>query len=175
MPGKNITVSVRLSEAEAAALDELNIAEADSQSAKLRAIIQQAMQAEEGKHSYSAALRLVDGLLDPVRLTIWDLERKEGSHSELLSRVFEWIPDMAAFLLAGTDQEPESDERLSLSELEAGLADRVFRLIEATLRLALSSKNPCYDEQAISARVDPAIELSELIESSRQARQSRNQ
>lgn len=164
MPGKNVTVSVRLTEQEAQALDKLNIAQADNQSAKLRAIIQQAEQAEEGKHSYPAALRLVDDLLDPVRLTILDLERKEGSHSELMSRVFEWVPDMAAFLLAGTDQEPDSDDRLSLPELESGIADRVFRLIEATLRLGLSEDNPCYNPRAITSRVAPAIDLAWLMD-----------
>ncbi len=164
MPGKNVTVSVRLSEQEAQALDGLKIAEADSQSAKLRAIIHQAQQAEEGKHSYPAALRLMNDLLDPVRLSIWDQERKDGQHSELLSRVFEWVPDMAAFLLAGTDQEPDSDDALTLAELESGIADRVFRLIEATLRLGLSEKNPCYDSRAISARTDPTSALVRLLD-----------
>jgi len=172
MPGKNVTVSVRLSDAEARALDSLNIADADSQSAKLRAIIQQAQRAEDGKHSYPAALRLMNDLLDPVRLSILDQERKDGQHSELLSRVFEWVPDMAAFLLAGTDQEPDSDEALTLPELESGIADRVFRLIEATLRLGLSEKNPCYDPQAVTRRTGPSIDLAWLMDETKRRKQA---
>lgn len=163
MPGKNVTLSVRLDESDAHFLERLRLADAETPSEKLRAIIGHARQREEGKHSYHAGLRLIDDLLDPVRMAVLDQQRREGTHSELISRVYEWLPDLLAFVLASVEQELDSDEMISLEELEAGIADRVFRIIAATLRLGLSSTNPCIDSKAVSKRLPPILELTQLL------------
>lgn len=164
MTGKNLTISVRLSEADAKFLDRVVIGDANNQSEKLRAIIDRTRQQEEGRHNYPAGLRMADDMLDPVRWTILNQERRESIHSELLSRVYEWLPDILAYVLANVEQEPDSDEQITLQELESGVADRIFRLIEATLRLGLSSENPCYDKEAVTRRLGPALELLELMQ-----------
>lgn len=164
MSEKSVNLSVRLSAEEARFLKRLSVPNADTVSEKLRLIIDRAKRREEGAHNYPAALRLVDELLDPVRLGLLDQERREQVHSELLARVYEWLPDMLGFLLAGVEQEPDSDEVIELAQLESGISERVFRLIEAVLRLALTDPNPCYEPDAISRRLAPALALADLLQ-----------
>ncbi|MEM7706053.1 MAG: hypothetical protein AAF358_10900 [Pseudomonadota bacterium] len=163
MSEKSVNLSVRLSSDEARFLKHLSLPGADTVSEKLRHIIDRARRREEGTHSYPAALRMVDELLDPVRLGLLDQERREQVHSELLARVYEWLPDMLGYLLAGIDQEPDSEEVIELSQLEAGISERVFRLIEAVLRLALTEPNPCYEPNAVSRRLGPTLALAKLL------------
>jgi len=164
VPGKSISVSVRLTSEEAQSLDKVEIPGAENQSEKLRTIIRQTLQIEEGKHSYPAGLKLIDSLLDPIRQSVWDQERREHRHSELITRVYEWVPDMMAYILASTDPEPDTDEQITLDDFESGIADRVFRLMEATLRLALSDPNPCYGSDTVTQRLQPSLQLAKLIE-----------
>ncbi|MEM9530356.1 MAG: hypothetical protein AAGA23_05520 [Pseudomonadota bacterium] len=163
MSEKSVNLSVRLSEEDARFLRSLSMPDATNVSEKLRHIIGRARQREAGRHSYPAALKLVDQLLDPVRQQLLDFERRERVHSELLARVYEWLPDMLGYLLAGLDQEPDSDEMLDLAELESGIADRAFRLTEAVLRLALTEPNPCYEDDAISRRLPATLGLAKLL------------
>ena len=163
MPAKNVPISVRLDEGDAQFLEQLEIDGAQTVSDKLRAIIDQARQREDGRHNYPAGLRMMDNLLDPVRMALANQERHEQVHSELMTRVHEWLPEMFAYVLASLDPEPDCSDRISLEELEAGVAERVFRLINGTLRLALSSSNPCYDPQAISRRLEDTLELAQLL------------
>ena len=163
MSEKTVNLSVRLSADDARFLRSLTMPDADNMSEKLRGVIGMARQREAGMHSYPAALKLVDQLLDPVRQQLLDFERRERVHSELLARVYEWLPDMLAYLLAGLDQEPDSDEMLELAELEAGVSDRVFRLIEAVLRLGLTEPNPCYEGDTISRHLHATLSLSDLL------------
>ncbi len=164
MSEKSVNLSVRLSSEDARFLKRLSIPNAETVSEKLRMIIDRARRREEGAHSYPAALRMVDELLDPVRLGLLDQERREQVHSELLARVYEWLPDMLGYLLAGVDQEPDSDEVIELAQLESGIAERVFRLIEAVLRLALTCPNPCFESDAISRRLASTLALARLLE-----------
>ncbi|MFK7957248.1 MAG: hypothetical protein AB8B96_14220 [Lysobacterales bacterium] len=163
MSDKSVNLSVRLSQSDARFLKGLSVPNAETVSEKLRLIIDRARRREEGTHSYPAALRMVDELLDPVRLGLLDQERREQVHSELLARVYEWLPDMLGFLLAGVDQEPDSDEVIELAQLESGISERVFRLIEAVLRLALTEPNPCYEPTAVSRRLGPTLALAGLL------------
>ncbi len=164
MPNKNVTVSVRLDQDDARFLQRLDIGDADTLSEKLRAIIHQAREHDAGKHDYVSSLKMIDTLLDPVRTQILDQERREGRHSELISRTYEWLPDMMAFVLASLEQEAHGGEPIGLKDLEDGVAERVFRLIHACLRLGLEEPNPCYSEDVIGARLTPTLKLAKLLE-----------
>jgi hypothetical protein len=54
-------------------------------------------------------------------------------------------------------------EKLHL--LEQGLADRVFGLIESVLQMGITKRCPCYDTDTISQRVEPILELAQVIKS----------
>lgn len=163
MPGKTVPVSVRLTPEDIRFLDQLNIGGAETHSEKLRAVISQARQRQAGQHSYAAGLSLVQELLNPVRLRIWNNERLEHSHSELLSRLYEWLPDTMALALAGTDHELDAEPTMSLKEFESLMATRMFRLVEMVLRLAMTRKAPCYDPDVVRSKLAPTMELAELL------------
>jgi len=164
---KTVPMSVRISEADADFLSMLQIKGATTPSEKLRAIIAEARQRHSGERSYGEALALLEDIEAPALRRLRDAERVSGLHSELVLQLANWLPDAMAFLLANLPQDGEADSAAQqLRELEDGLADRVFAFIEQVLRQGVTRRAPCYDPSAIRRRIEPAIELSEVIQSS---------
>jgi len=56
-------------------------------------------------------------------------------HSELVSRVLEWLSDMMAFITSAGAKKDNEHADTQLGIVEKGVADRAFRLMEFMLQM----------------------------------------
>lgn len=170
MSSKAIQMSVRLSEDDAEFLNELEVAGATTPSEKLRNLIAAARERREQANSYEGALGLVRELLEPVAQTLRARELATRQRSEMIADTLYWLPDVVAFLIAGPGAKPGKVDAKELLEFEAGVAHRIFRFTDAMLRLAVTSKAPCYDPDVVTTHMGGTLELAKLVlEQSRKA------
>lgn len=169
MPEKSSTISVRISDEDAEFLARLKLSDARTASEKMRHIISQARKRQAGFHDYPAALETMRELFDAVQQRLRDQERQQNIHSELLTQSFEWLTDLAAYLLSGTDQEVDRRQQISLETLEAGVAERLFRIMDALLRLGVTPESPCYDPSVVRRNLPRILSLARIIEAAQVA------
>lgn len=170
MPSKSITISARIGHEDAEFLSQLKINGAATPSDKLRALITEARKRKEQPRDYGGCLTMIQEILAPVVTQVRQAELEEKIHSELLTRTFEWLPEMAAYLLAASPAEGTDRTAEQLAEYEQGLADRLFRLITSLLQLGVTPQCPCYSEDAVARRIAPVLDLAEVINRSKQTR-----
>ena len=164
MPGK-IPLSVRISQEDAAFLAALDISGATTLSEKLRTLIREARLRHEGCHDYAECFAIQQQAWAPFVQRLRESEATSAMHSELLVQLAHWLADITAFLLADPPAKDGVPSDARLKSLESGAADRTFSLIEMTLRLAVTNRNPCYDESAINRRLSPMLELCDMVQS----------
>ncbi len=87
--------------------------------------------------------------------------------------VGEWLPEAVAYLMSALIEREQSGPE-DLIQVESGLADRLFTLIESILQLGMTSRTPCYDDAVISKRIEPVLDLAALIAHSKKLREERN-
>ena len=163
MPNKTKQVGVRLTDEEAEFLASFKVANAATPSDKLRAIIDQARQRYLGTEDYAGSLALVHELLEPTVNIIKQSEHSQRMHSELVIRLMEWVPECMAFLIASNGRETTLDAS-QLEEIEAGIAQRVFVLMQSVLQLAVTRSSPLYDNAMLSEGVGPVLELARVVD-----------
>ena len=161
--GKAVTISARISQEDALFLSQYKVQGALTPSDKLRAIITETRQRQQRLQGYRGSIDMFRDLLAPVDVQIRELELRHHIHSELLARVFEWLPDMMAFVVTSDAELDEHTEKEKLEEIEENLADRVFRLIESVMQMGVTQRCPCYNSKAISNRVEPVLDLARVI------------
>ncbi|KFN50039.1 hypothetical protein [Arenimonas composti] len=163
MAGKSIPLSVRVSDDDAAFLAALRIPGASTPSEKIRALIARARADAGDAGGYES---LLAGLRDRLEPTAAELRQREAAgrmRSDLVADSLHWLPDLAAFLMAGPAPAPRKGGDEALKAFEAGLADRVFRYIEAVLRLGVTRRAPCYDPDIVAEGMQGTLELAGLI------------
>jgi hypothetical protein len=170
MASKNIQLSTRITEDDAAFLARLQVDDAHTPSDKVRALIAEARRRHEARRDYRSALERAHELLGPILADLSTAEHTSGLHSELVRAVADWLPETIAFLISETAPARGRDAGEALRAAERGLADRTFRLIEAVLRLGVTEAAPCYDPAAISGRVEPVLALLDVLRTARSAR-----
>jgi hypothetical protein len=159
---KTVPLSVRITEEDASFIAAIKLPGAVTPSEKVRVLISQARQRHLSTTNLAEATAFLRGMLEPQKERIRGLEAEVGISSELVSKVGERLPEIFAnFLTAPLSNEGGPTQ--NLSELERGLAAKVVSLIESVLRLAVTRRNPCYEPDAISSRLDGVLELVELI------------
>ena len=99
----------------------------------------------------------------PVVEKIREAELENHMHSELITRCVEWLPDTLAYVVSSAPRSIGEKTSEQLDHLERGIADRVFRLMESVLQMGITQRCPCYDAGAIAQRVDPILELTQVI------------
>ena len=166
MSTKTVPLSVRVSLDDAEFISQLDVAGAATPSDKLRTIITDARQRVEGLHDYEGCLRNFLELTSSAVMRLRKLEHQENVHSELVFKVVQWAQETLAFITAEVPGGIE-DKELSrkLKELESGVADRAFGLIEAVLRMGITKNSNCYTPTTVSSRVNPVLEISNVISS----------
>lgn len=165
MPDKSVPLSARISVDDAEFLARLRIEGATTPSEKIRGLLADARRRQEASSSYGSALTVVQHSLAPATRALREAEHAEGMHSEFALAVAEWLPDAIAFFASGIPALGEGDRRETLAALEQGLADRVFRLLEQTLRLGVTPELPGYSPSLVSERLDRVISLVDVIRS----------
>lgn len=163
MPSKSITISARIAHEDAEFLSQLKINGAATPSDKLRALITEARKRKEQPRDYGGCLAMIQELIAPVVTQVRRAELEEKVHSELLTRTFEWLPEMLAYLLATPPAQEGKWPVDQLAEYEQGLADRLFRLITALLQLGVTPQCPCYRPDAVAQHIDPVLGLADVI------------
>ena len=163
MSGKTVSISARISQDDAEFLSQLVISDAKTPSDKLRAILMEARQRHLGQQEYGDGLRLMREMYAPLLDRLQQAEYDTGEHSELLLRLMQWLPDMAAYVVSGVSSNEESIQKKELVAFEQGVVDRVFRLMESVLQLGITQNNPCYDPKIINDRIKPVLELADTI------------
>lgn len=159
---KTITFSVRVSRDDAEFISRMRINGAKTPSDKIRAIIKETRAREEMTGDYDGCIELMRDLTAPVLARLRKCELEEKTHSELTSRVIEWLPELIGFIVSSIPQDKQDKE--SLLELEQGVVDRVFRMIEAVLRMATTRQCRCYDPDVITEKIDPVLELLRVVD-----------
>ena len=162
MSRKTIPISTRFSPEDAEFIAQWEGDGAKTPSEKLRGIIAEARRNQSGTEDYAGSLHLTTSLLASTLHIIRRSEHAHGVHSALLIRVGEWLPECMAFLMSsnGDDETLDHDD---LVRIEKALADRVMNLMQSVLQLAVTRTGPCYDPQVIRSRIEPVLELAEVV------------
>ena len=168
MTTKAVAISARIPQEDAVFISQLKINDAKTPSDKLRAIIAEARRRQENQQDYRGCMTMIQDMITPVGARARELELEQGRHSELVSRVLEWLPDTMAFIMAAGGVMEGEQTGQQLNTLENGIADRVFRLMESVLQMGVTQRCPCYDVQAIQARVEPVLDLMRVISITRE-------
>lgn len=162
MAQKTKQVGVRLTKQEAEFLASFKAENAATPSDKLRAIIDDARRRQLGTEDYEGSLRLIQDMMAPTTRIIRSSENTHRLHSELVTRLSEWVPECMAYLIAsnGNKVELDPDELLAV---ETALADRVFVLMQSVLQLAVTRRAPLYQGAVLKEGVEPVLELADVI------------
>lgn len=163
MPSKQVTISARISAEDAEFISRLTIDDAKTPSDKLRAVIAQAKARSTRQRDYAGSLSDIQELIHPVVKQIRKTEVENQIHSELLSRLVEWIPDAAAFLISSIIETGEAKTNEKMLQIEQGTADRLVRLMESILQLAVTGRCACYDPRIMDHKLDSVLELCQII------------
>lgn len=163
MAAKTVTISARIPSDDAEFISQLEISGATTPSDKLRAIIHETRQRQLVNQDYRGCITMMRDLISPVSTQTREQEHALHIHSELVTRVFDWLPDVMAYIVASAENENTQPDQDKLKELEDGVADRVFRLMESVLQMGVTQRCPCYNRQAIQDRVGPVLDLTRVI------------
>jgi hypothetical protein len=182
MSAKSTPISVRITDEDAAFLAALELRGATTPSEKLRALLARARAEAEGGRDYEASLARIRDILEPTGQALRQLESSTRQRSELIADTLYWLPDLVAFLVAGPDADGhaahgrggQAKAAEALKAFEAGVADRIFRYIEAVLRLAVTARAPCYDPDIVRTGVAGSLELTQVILLHRQSQEGKS-
>ena len=160
---KNIPLSVRVSQADAEFLARVDLEGASTPSDKVRALLAEARRRHDGFHDYASCLGMANEMLAPTLHLLKDLEKRCDIHSEPVAQLAEWLPETLAFFLTTFPDDGVENDMEQIEALERGVTDRVFRLTQALLRLAITPECQAYDPAIITKRVGPVLELADVI------------
>lgn len=163
MPSKQVTISARIPQEDAEYISQLTIDGAKTPSDKLRAIITEARQRSNREQDYAGSLHSIQEIIQPVLRKIRKIEVENQIHSEIVIRSAEWIPDAVAFLVSfilASDKQKPNEKML---QLEQGVTERLIRLMESVLQLAITEHCACYDPAIIQNKIGPVLELCRII------------
>jgi len=158
---KGVSISARISQEDAEFISQLSIEGAVTPSDKVRAIIADAKRHALGKNDYLSTVQQLKDLVVPNLNHIREAEYVHDMHSELISQLYESLPDLLAFLVSATNKDMDED---SLIELEKNSAERLFRLMEALLYMKARKSKVGYKREHIDGLVEEVSELAEKLQ-----------
>ena len=168
MSGQMQTLSVRVPSEDIEWLASLQSAGAVTPSDKLRALIAQMRKQHQGTMDYAACVAWLRELLAPFVVAIREAEHRQKLHSGVIDAVVEWVPQIAASLLA--ERRFSDGSSNNLVALEDNLIQRCFHLTTTLLRLGITPRAECYDPSALERHLGRVIELADLISADRKQR-----
>ena len=161
MPGK-IPISTRISQQDADFLADLKVEGAVTPSDKLRAVIREARHRNLGTEDYPGSLAMAADTLAPTTRIIRSSENDLGIHSELVSRLTDWVSECFAYLVASNGNKVTLSQE-ELLEVEASLAKRVFVLMESVLQMGVTQRSACYDPKIIRESLESVLDITNVI------------
>jgi len=167
MSSRSIPISVRITPEDAEFIAAMDVAGASTPSDKVRAVLGEARRRRMESRDYPGCLAMLQEMLSPALRNLRQAELDHGMHSELVALLGEWLPEVMAVLIASAAEVGPAETEESLHEVEAAVADRVFRLIDAVLRLGITRTCRGYDPEVISSRLGSALELAQVARAQR--------
>ena len=165
------SISIRVPDEDFQWLLSLDEAGAKTPSEKLRALLARSRQQEAGMENPETCSAWLRALIQPFVDSISALERKQKSHSDLVSAVSESVPQIMATL--ASSRLSASDAPREAIEIEAVLAQQCFRLLTTLLRAAVTSVPAAYDKDVLDRYLPDIIEIAEII-STRKGKELKN-
>jgi hypothetical protein len=136
-------------------------------SEKLRYVASFFRRYHESFAHYENALAESQRLLEPTRLKLKAVEYEHGISSQLMDNAFRALPELFALLLsarANLQDASAGTTKAAALKLEANVLQNLLQVLESMLRLALTSKSPCYHPKLLKDRLDTITELVRLIQ-----------
>ncbi|MCL2344711.1 MAG: hypothetical protein FWC58_02510 [Desulfobulbus sp.] len=155
------TLSIRLPDEDFNWLVSLPGGGAPTPSEKLRALLQQAREQQQGMRDPERCSAWMRQLVQPFVDEMGALEREQQRHSDLLAAVVEHAPAIMALLVAGRPAAEDGQGATS----EALIAQRAFRLFAALLKGNITSQPATYASGAYDRHLPEIIELAQIISS----------
>ena len=158
---KTVPISVRISEEDAEFIAGLKVEGAVTPSEKIRGIIARTKKQKERIESFDGCLKIARDILKGVVQRVSELEMTSQEHSDLVTLFMDWVAESFAYV--ASSQRALKNETMTLVQLEEGIADRAFRLIQAVARMGVTAEAPCYDKEIITERFVPISPLTDLV------------
>lgn len=149
---KSTSLSVRVSDDDAAFLARLEIADATTPSEKLRALLRAERDRTEGGRDPLRAADVSRDLLAGALRKIKILEAKLGIRSGLVRETYDRLPDIMGRAIVGVADGTEDAESRA-QNFEAELVDELFDLLHVTVELGMSPQRRVYDASALEGRL----------------------
>ena len=153
------TLSIRLPDEDFNWLVSLPESGARTPSEKLRALLQQAREQQQGMLDPERCSAWMRQLVQPFMDEMGALERERQCHSDLLAAVVEHAPAIMALLVAGRPAQDGGQGAAS----EALVAQRCFRLFAALLKGSITSHPATYGSGVYERHLPDIIELAQII------------
>ncbi len=163
MPGKTVPLSVRISDADASFLAGLDIEGAVTPSEKLRALLTSERRLREGAADPAATEEMLEDLCRPARRRVRRAEAETGQRSEVVQKLYDRVPKLAALALTGPSQDEGVNQDKALADWEAQWVELALALCEDLLHVGLISDPRSFNKHTIKDNLTPIIELAELI------------
>jgi len=148
------TITLRLDEDDLAYLAQVEVPGATNLSEKLRGLLAEARAQRDGRADFGAAYDFSRRLYGPPERCVRDAEVREGVRSELVARVFGWLPEATAYVLSGAGADVD---REGLARFERGLGERTLGLVDSVLQLAHAGFPGCYAPEPLALRARSAL------------------
>lgn len=129
-------------------------------SEKLRSLLQQAREQQQGLNDPERCAARMRQLVQPFIDEMGVVERERQVHSDLLAAVAEQLPGIMALLVAGRPAQEGA-----AGATEALVAQRCFRLFASLLKGAIVSNPAVYASGVYDRHLPDIIELAEIISS----------
>lgn len=155
------TISIRIPDEDFQWLLALEDPAARTPSEKLRALLAKARAQETGITNPDLCSAWMRALAQPLVDGIAAHERREMDHSDLISAVSEWIPQIMATLVSSRVADQHAREEAI--EIEALLAQQCFRLLTTLLRAAVTSVPATYDKNVLDRYLPDILEIAAII------------
>lgn len=162
-----VAIGARVPQEDVEFISQLKIEGATTPSDKVRLIIADARRRHQGLDNYDSCLDQMNQMLSQTSRMLRHAELETRSHSEMMSRILEWLPDVMAYLLASKGM-LANGQLEEMQALEDGVADRAFRLVESVLQMAVTRHCDCFDKNLITRRIHAVLDLARVIEVARQ-------
>ena len=166
---KTATLSVRVDDDDAAFLAGLDVGGARTPSEKLRALLRAEKERQERSDDRVEATEMFADLLRRARRKVRKIETVTDEKSEFLSKVYDRLPEIMGAAYVGPEDNAK-EQLQSIKKFETETLNEVFVFIQEVLELALTTRNRCYDPAAIEKRLEPVLEIVELINLARDRR-----
>ena len=159
------TISIRIPDEDFQWLLSLEAHGARTPSEKLRVLLARVRQQEAGLANPELCSAWLRGLVQPFVDAVYALERKQREHSDLISAVAEFTPQIMATLMSSRLSGENAQQ--AAVETEAILAQQCYRLLTMMLRTAITSVPATYGKSVHERYMQEIIELANIISTSK--------